>query len=144
MPKIINGEKLEARFGRWPSFHDAEVQALRLDSGQRSESTPKLELDVHVFAVAPSSQGTAYSFELHTLVTMEFADLEDLELCGFQHQNVLFDLVISDLGPDIAEGTAVQVELPTSFGLGGRFRCRQIAVLAVEPFVPGLRSPYKT
>jgi hypothetical protein len=144
MPKIVNAQELETRFGRWPSFHDAEIQALRLDSGQRSESTPNLELDIHVFALASSSNEKSYSYDSHTLVTLEFADIEDLELWGFQDQNVLDDLVIRDLGPDIAEGAAFQVELPANWGLGGAFRCRQIAVLAVEPFVPGPRSPYKT
>jgi hypothetical protein len=143
MPQINNAEELEARFGRWPSFHDAEIQALRLDSGQRSQSTPTLELGVHVFAVAPASQENSYSFGLHTLVTLEFADIEDLELWGFQHQNVLSDLVIRDLSHDIGKKASVQVELPTSFGLGGRFRCRQVAVVAVETFVPGPLSPYK-
>jgi hypothetical protein len=48
---ILNREELEERFGDWPSFHDAEVLAVRLDSGQRANAQPSIELDIHVFAV---------------------------------------------------------------------------------------------
>jgi len=51
MVEIWNREALEARFGEWPSFHDAEVLAVHLDSGQRSDGRVRLKLDIHVFAV---------------------------------------------------------------------------------------------
>jgi hypothetical protein len=54
---IINGEALVDRFGGWPSFHDAEVYGLRLESGQRTDGLVRLQLDVHVFAVDGQSGG---------------------------------------------------------------------------------------
>jgi hypothetical protein len=32
--QVLNSEALIERFGEWPSFQDAEVYGLRLDSGQ--------------------------------------------------------------------------------------------------------------
>ena len=46
----FNEAALVERFGDWPSFHDAEIYGLRLDSGQRADGVRWLELDVHVFA----------------------------------------------------------------------------------------------
>ena len=51
MIRIFNREELEERFGEWPSFHDSEVQALRLDSGQRGNGKPSIEMDIHLFDV---------------------------------------------------------------------------------------------
>jgi Immunity protein 50 len=140
--QIVNSEALEARFGSWPSFHDAEVLAVRLDSGQRSDGRVRLELDVHVFSVDGQLPDGRFNFVLHTVVTLEFAGVEDVDLQGFWHQNVLDDLVIRKLAPDSPWSARVQVELPANNGLAGAFRCEDVTVLAVEPHVPGPHSVY--
>lgn len=140
MIRVLNSEALESRFGAWPSFHDAEVLAVRLDSGQRSDGVARLELDVHLFAVDGSLPDSRFSFALHTLATLQFEGVEEEELEGFGPQNVLDDLILRDLDP--AFGPRVGVELPSNNGLGGRFSCRDVIVLAVEPYEPGPHSVY--
>ena len=139
---VVNAEALEARFGSWPSFHDAEVLAVRLDSGQRSDGRPRVELDVHVFSVDGQLPRGRLNFVLHTVVTMEFAGVEDVDLQGFHYQNVLDDLVIRQLDAGSPLAAKVQVELPANFGLAGAFRCEDVTVLAVEPYAPGPHSVY--
>ena len=126
----------------WPSFHDAEVYALRLESGQLRDGIVRLQLDVHVFAVDGQLPNGRLNFVNHTLVTLEFGEVEALELDGFGPQNVLDDLVLEDV--HLAAGRQVQVTLPSNNGLGGAFRCRSVTVLAAAPFEPGEHSVYRS
>jgi hypothetical protein len=143
MVEVFNHEALEERFGHWPSFHDAEIQAVRLDSGQQNDVGPNLELDVHVFDVQPSVEGSGLNFVSHSLVTMRFDGVEAVELDGFGPQNVLDELVIKDLGPAAVGAAKISVSLPSNNGLGGSFRCEEVTVLAVAEFEPGPRSVYR-
>jgi hypothetical protein len=127
---VINREALVERFGDWPSFHDAEIYAVHLDSGQRTDGVPRLQLDVYV--IGPAGE--------HTLVTLAFTDVEAVELDGFGPQNVLDDLVMEDV--TAAAGRQVQVTLPSNNGLAGSFRCRTVTVLDAVAFAPGSHSVY--
>jgi hypothetical protein len=137
---VINREAVVERFGEWPSFHDAEVYGLRLDTGQRGDGIVRLQLDVHVFAVGGQLQGGRLKFVDHTLVTFEFEEVESLELEDFGPQNVLFDLMFEDVR--LAAGRQIQVTLSSSHGLSARFRCRTAIVLEAVPFEPGRHSVY--
>lgn len=139
--EVINREALVRRFGGWPSFHDAEIYDVRLDSGQKLDGIPRLQLDVHVFAIEGRPSDGRVGFVGHTLVTIEFVDIEAVELDGFGPQNVLDDLVMEDA--DTAAGRQVQVTLPSNNGLGGSFRCRTVIVLEAVPFEPGAHSVYR-
>ena len=141
--QIVNREAVEERFGSWPSFHDAEVYAVRLDSGQRSTGSTSLELDIHVFAVEGAKPDGQYNFARHTLVTVCFEGVEAVELNGFGPQNVLDDLLIEDLGHGFATAARISVSLPSNNGLGGGFRCEHVTVLSAVPFEPGPRSVYR-
>jgi hypothetical protein len=140
MAQIADLDLLTTQLGAEPSFHDAEIQALRLDSGQRSDGEPRLELDIHMFA----SQNLAghVAFVNHTLATVAFRGIESVELSGFWHQNVLFDLSLRDISPEAGSGARVEVELWASNGVSGAFRCREVALTAAAPFTPGTRSVY--
>ena len=137
---VIAADALIERFGEWPSFHDAEVLALRLDSGQRSNTAPSLELDIHLFAVDGQRADGGLNFVKHTMATLQFEEIEAVKLDGFGPQNVLYDLVLEEV--NVAAGRQIQVELPSSNGLTATFRCRQVLIVAVEPFEPGPRSVY--
>jgi Immunity protein 50 len=137
---VINREALVERFGDWPSFHDAEVYALRLDSGQRTDGITRLELDVHVFEVHGTLPDGHFNFVKHTLVTLEFEEVETIELEGFGPQNVLDALVLEDV--QLASERQVQVTLPANNGLDGTFRCRTVTVLRAEPMTPNEHSVY--
>jgi hypothetical protein len=144
MVRVLAADTLESRFGSWPSFHDAEVLGVRLDSGQRSDGRVRLELDVHVLAQEGKGPDGQPKLTGHSFVTLEFAGIEGLELDGFGPQNVLFDLVLRDAGPNAPSATRLEVELPTSNGLGGSFGCEEATVLAVEPYAPGPHSVYSS
>jgi hypothetical protein len=138
---VINAEALIERFGEWPSFHDAEIYGLRLDSGQRKNCDVRLELDIHLFASDGLLPDGRVKWVNHTLATLEFEEVENLELNGFGPQNVLDDLRFDEV--NLAAGRQVQVTLPSNNGLDGSFRCRTVIVLAAEDFVPGPRSVYR-
>jgi hypothetical protein len=74
----------------------------RLDSGQRADGVVRLELDIHVFAVAGVRPDGHLNCLNHTLVTLEFEEVEALELDGFGNQNVLFDLKLEDVTSPLA------------------------------------------
>lgn len=90
-------------------FHDAEVLAVRVD-----RDGPTLELDVEVFAQLPEAQ----------LVRLKFSDVSELEISGFNEQNVLFDLRAERGDDDLYD-----VRLEASYGLGGSFRCGAITTV---------------
>ena len=123
--RIINRETLEKRFGNWPSFHDTEVYAVRLDSGQLRTTPPSLELDIHVFGVDGKQSRWTPEFVLHTLVTLRFEGIEAVELDGFGPQNILDDLILECLPPPATSPAPISVSLPSNNGLGGSFRCEQ-------------------
>jgi hypothetical protein len=137
---VINSEALTERFGGWPSFHDAEIYGVRLDSGERSDGLVRLELDVHLFAADGQFPDGRVQWVNHTLATLEFEEIEALQIDGFGPQNVLDDLLLDEVHR--AAGRQIQVTLPSNNGLGGTFRCRSMTVLHAADFVPGPRSGY--
>ena len=139
--EIVNRDALVERFGDWPSIHDAEVYGVRLDSGQRTDGKVRLQLDVHVFAGDGLLPDGRVNVVNHTLVTLEFEDVEDIELDGFGPQNVLFDLELEEV--ELASGRQLRVTLPASNGMDASFRCRTLSVLDAVPFEPGEHSVYR-
>lgn len=133
---------MEARFGQWPSFHDAEVLAVRLDSGTQTDGLASVELDLHLFVAEGVQADGRVNYRRHTLVTMRFDDADRIELEGFGPQNVLWDLEMEALSDQPTDKPRVQVSLPSSNGLAGAFNCADIAVIAAQPFVPGEHSVY--
>jgi hypothetical protein len=140
MDAINGGEMLIERFGEWPSFHDAEIYGVRLDSGQRGGGVVRLQLDIHLFAVDGQLPDGGLNFVKHTLVTLEFDEVEALEMDGFGPQNVLDDLAIEEV--HLAAGRQLQVTLPSNNGLGGSFRCCTATVLDALPYEPTRHSVY--
>jgi hypothetical protein len=129
---VGNIEALALIFGGWPSFHDAEVVSLRLHRGRSDDESPWLELNVHLFETGPETDADGFFVRRHeTLAKIRFDSVEDVDLSGFNGQNVLFDLKIADPPSD---GELCEVELQSSYGLGGSFRCGAITVIDVEPF----------
>lgn len=139
MPTIVDRNILEAQCGGWPSFHDAEVDAARLGSGRRVGGPPTLELDIYLLAQSViTADGPRESGAI--VATLRFEDISDVELGAFNHQNVLFDLVIQDLPPSETDPASIRVELQSSWGLTGAFRCARIAVIAARPIAPDASS----
>jgi len=133
-PPIEGEERLIAHFGRWPSFHDAEVARIAIDRRPPGGCEgPTLDLTVHAFETSREvGPDGCFRRRRHALVRLRFDGVVYVELQGFNEQNVLFDLSIAD-GPEEADGSRFEVSLYASYGLWGCFRCRRVEVAEVVP-----------
>ena len=86
---ILGLGKVIAVFGRWPTFHDAEVLSIEL---VRDEGRP-LTSPVCTVAVCPMGEPGAPQ-SVGPVVTLRFYDVNDLQLAGFHHQNPILGLTI--------------------------------------------------
>ena len=131
---IVNHEALTNVFGRWPSFHDAEVVRMRLDRGEGEP--PFLEADIHLWQTTGDlDERGYYALRHHTLATLRFDGISELELYEFNHQNVLWDLTLEDISELAMPDSRWSVSLATSFGVSGRLVCASISVARTEPYV---------
>jgi hypothetical protein len=135
---IRGGEQLTALFGRWPSFHDAEIVRLTLDRDMVHDraSGPTLTLDVYAFesgpGVAPSGQ---YVLRNEVLISLRFLEVDQLALNGFNQQNAIWNLYITDISERQLERAKYEVHVAPSFGVGATFLCFDVEVIAVRPWV---------
>ena len=97
--RIVGQEKLTTVFGRWPSFHDSEVLGIHLDRTHFGDGHgPTLDALIHVFEMTSEiSPSGFYVSRNHSLAHFRFHDVVELNLEGFNHQNVLSELAISDI-----------------------------------------------
>lgn len=135
IPDGIRGhEELVALFGRWPTFHDAEVLSIALmrDEGRR------LTGPVCTAVVCPIGEPGAPAEE-GPLVTLRFYDVYDLHLRGFNHQNPILGLEVvpfdaargsQALAPGRLEVTFMEV---AEGDFGARFTCSRVEVVSLQP-----------
>jgi Immunity protein 50 len=139
LEKSIHGsEKLTSIFGRWPSFHDAEIHEVFLnrdDADQGQERVPPCALlKIHLWEMTSEVDAQGYYvLRNHTLVTLMFSDIEELDLRHFNHQNVLSGLAIKKANSGPGNSKTFRVWLESSFGLAGTFTCKRIEVLEAVP-----------
>ncbi len=125
---IENAKALTSVFGVWPSFHDAEIIELVL---RRGPVVPSLECLIHVFeSTGEVDQKGYHVLKNHVLVRLQFADIRLHDLADFNHQNVIYELVISSG----SKAERFSVAISTSFGCEAHFDCNAIAVVSVESF----------
>ena len=133
--RIVGADKLVAVFGYWPSFHDAEVVWIKLDRRSSGDGYgPTLEALVHAFEITSEiGPDGCYVLRHHVLVHLRFRDVVELRLEGFNHQNALFGLVISDLRERQWEYIQFEVRIDSSHGVDASFQCHAVEVLAITP-----------
>jgi hypothetical protein len=132
--KMIHGaEKLISVFGKWPSFHDAEVHSLTYE---RSPEDFSIVAVIHVFQMTDNLDARG-RFQLvnHTRVTFRFVDCENVRLEGFNAQNVLSSLAFTAKA-DAQPKRPFFVSFNASYGLDGMLDCRQIEVADASPWIP--------
>lgn len=113
---VQGAEKVEELFGGWPRFHDAEVMRLELN-----REGPTLVMALRVFG--PNRGPVA-----EVLFTAE--RIHEVELGGFNHQNVLADLVLDVTERDGA--VSLHAALEGIFGLTGSFECDRLVVTSAR------------
>lgn len=122
-------------FGRWPSFHDAEVLNIALDRGDRGTFGPSLEAAVHVFeGTSQVDDEGRYVLKNHVLVRMRFSRIVNLTLADFNHQNVLGSLEIEHLSDRAHDKVKFAVRVSGIFGVNAKFHCDSISIEWVEPY----------
>lgn len=133
MRKIRGEEKLTAVYGQWPSFHDAEVWSLTYE---RTADGFSVIIVIHVFQMTSEVDARGYYvLKDHTKVRIRFDRCSEVFLEGFNHQNVLFGIEISDSNPAESNSLFV-VHFNTSYGLAGSLCCESIEVEDVERWKP--------
>ena len=133
---IVGSEKLLVALGYWPSFHDAEVISV---SAQRVPPVAlgggSVKLVVHVRKYETRGEGTAqYEQVLVKSVLASFlcTRVADLELSGFNHQNVINSLSVhKELSAEATDSPLVLTIEPI-WGIGGMVRCALVELSAVE------------
>ena len=132
---IKNNERLTSIFGRWPSFHDAEVIWLRLDRRATSLGKgPTVETLIHTFEMTSEVDAAGfYGLRNHVLVHLRFSRVVESILDGFNHQNALLGIRIKDIRPRQMEHLNFEVNIDPAFGLEASFQCQGIEVLDVTP-----------
>lgn len=123
-------------FGYWPSFHDAEVHELLLDrgnvdAGSSSYAFPVLTVKIHVFEMTDevTSEGF-FVLTKHTLVTLRFHDVEAGRFDGFNHQNAILGLTVTDAERGSRKAPLREVKMDAAYGLDASFRCSRCEVVA--------------
>jgi Immunity protein 50 len=120
-------------FGAWPSFHDAEVISFSIERELPFKNDFTLaRMKVNVWLTV-----TEYSDEIHyehvdknnSLVTFIFHEAIDIELSGFNHQNVIDAIEVQEN----TDGTnKLLVEIVSCWGFGGSLRCSRIEIESVQ------------
>lgn len=132
---IVGGEKLTKVFGYWPSFHDAEVLVLHFDRGDIQNDKgvykfPVLTLKIHVWELTREVDSKGYLVcRHHTITTLNFCDVSDFQMQGFNHQNAMLGLSIKSQHRSEGPSPYFAVELDPAFGMGASFKCLQIEVV---------------
>jgi hypothetical protein len=123
---IYGNEKLVGWFGYWPSFHDAEILWIKM---QRSipirADGVSIDLGVHFWEV--------HDRELreNCLIQFFFDDCKEIQLDGFDFQNVLYELRLKLGGAGSYKH--LKVTLDSSTGLQGNFKCDHVEILNITP-----------
>lgn len=115
---IPGAERLISEYGKFPSFHDGEVEAVYLTK----KGPSKISISI--------SYPTNFSTEM-IMVSFTAQQVIDVALEGFSSQNVLWELwarvPLAKPGYDVLEGD-LELELDPTFGLGGTIWLRNVEV----------------
>ena len=123
-------------FGRWPSFHDAEILRIVLDRGDAQSFSPYLQAIVHVFEMTSQiDERGRYVLRNHVAVTFRFIEVYELKLEDFNQQNVLQGLSILDVSDRQLERIKFEVSFNGIFGVSAKFQCNSVSIESVEPYI---------
>ncbi len=104
-------------FGRWPSFHDAEVVHLHLN---RLETSSLL---VYAFEMTNDTDEKGYyKLAKHVLEEFILEGIEELDLCGFSSSNYLMSLSVAT-----KEGR-IQISFTAAWGIGGSITADEVSL----------------
>ncbi|MCG7979778.1 MAG: immunity 50 family protein [Candidatus Thiodiazotropha endolucinida] len=125
---IVQAEIVEDEYGEWPSFHDAEIIKITLKRGEKPGKYANLAADINLYYTKSINVGTSLYETIKlkdNVISFEFYGVDNLNLEGFNHQNVIDEL-------HVKEGkNGYSVEFESIFGVQASFQCEDIAVLGM-------------
>lgn len=148
MDEIRNSGAVIEHFGKWPSFHDAEIHMITLQRGSdpKEISSASLTMAIGWWAIMPNTGLGPATTVNQCIVTLRFLGLVLENLRHFGCQNVIFELRIVSIWDDpLDPNTATfyrgedisnlryKVRIDTSFGCASSFGCAAIEVVSIEP-----------
>ncbi len=123
---IVQKEIVVNEYGEWPCFHDAEILSILVKRGVNAGQYANLIIEVNVYYTKSINEGTAKYETIKindNVITIEFYEIDDLILEGFNYQNVIDGLAIKE------NKNNYSVEFVSIFGVQSSFACNDIAVL---------------
>lgn len=129
--RIRNYESVIAFLGCWPSFDDFEVISILLERiGYEGSVGPSLTIKFSAFCpdAAPNSPERR-----NCLLTLQFTEVENLKIEGFNHQNAINGFLISSQWSERLGREIISVKIVQGFGVGCTFDCGVIDVLSIKP-----------
>jgi hypothetical protein len=110
--------------GQWPTFHDAEVLSIHLNRHEAST------IRIHTWRNTRRVGAEGYFIcDKHVIVTFVLDGVQDIELAGFNHQNVLTSLAIE------AVDDGIRILLAGIFGVDGTLIAKSLRI-ELEPGQP--------
>lgn len=133
-PLIPGTEEVMSALGWWPSFHDAEVIHFSLSRGASpEEKQSEAQLEVQVREYETRNAGTAqYELALikNVIIRFAFTGVEEVEVDGFNFQNVINSLMIRH--ESNASESRIRVEVESIYGFGATWLCSCARVASVS------------
>lgn len=126
-------------FSYWPSFHDAEVLEITLWRGdvepeRQSYVFPVLTAKIHLWELTSELNREGSSvLRQHTMATLRFHDVDELNLKGFNHQNAIFGLSIVRKEREQGASPVFAIEFEPAFGVAAEFICMRVEVVEAVP-----------
>jgi hypothetical protein len=123
--QIPGGPELMAWFGHVPDFYDAEIVSLALD-----RKGPSCQVLVHHWGYTGATDPNGYFVtDRHVMVRFALDDVTDLELNGFNQQNVVMEIVLSR-----TTANGYRLELVPSLGIDAWIEAREVTI----SLIPGI------
>ena len=114
---IRGAAELVTWFGRWPSFHDAEIVSLTLNRAGVST------LQVYTWEMTPKLDELGYYIlEKKVLVNFRMEEITTLTLSDFNPQNVISGLTLA------RTDDSVEIRMHPCFGLAGSIAARKLSI----------------
>ena len=115
---IENQELVIAHFGQWPAFHDAEIVSILFE---RAEPGYWPIISLKIYAMGGFDRKTSAAVK-HCLIELLFTGVQDHELTGFNHQNVVFSIGFSQ------EDNLIMCNLEPCYGVSGYIAAERVMV----------------
>jgi hypothetical protein len=141
MIEIDNAALLVDLFGHWPDFHDAEIRSVRLDATNADDVILEVEIEVAEMSDEVDERG-CYRDRQRCRTTLRFRNVLDASVIGFQYQNVLDAVEITEPGPEDRPAAQPWGErryrvrcIPIPGFCEVEFLCDSMSVVSVVPVV---------